>query len=283
MVRCIVLVVGIPGVGKSTLARALLASGAEDGTLTHIEFDALYNADAQGAFSPQQWKRAREKMFSAVQSKFSDPAASGVVVVDDNFQYRSMRLRYARLAAECAASFCTIYLRCDDPALAKRMNESRSGAARVPEPIIDAMCAALEPPDPARCPWEENVYVVDVKGAVGDREALAAHVQGIRAWLKSASGSPVALTKRGAAAEVPEYLRAQSREANLKSEKHQFDLWSRKVVASVVSAASSPGMRGPIAGACAAIRKRYLSGTAFDDEAKNDFLCELKNELNKLN
>lgn len=282
MTRCIVLVVGIPGVGKSTLSRALLATKAEGETLTHIEFDALYNADAQGTFSPQQWKHTRERMFSIVQGMFSDPAASGVVVVDDNFQYRSMRLRYARLAAECSTSLCTIYLRCDDPALAKRMNESRVGAARVPDPIIDAMCTALEPPDPVRCPWEENVYVVDVRSAVEDRTVFENHVQSIRAWLKSVSCTPVVLTKRGATPEVPEYLRAQSREANLKSEKHQFDLWSRKVVASVISAASSPGTRGPIASVCTAVRKRYLSGTAFDDEAKSDFLCELTNEINKL-
>ena len=281
MVRCIVLVVGVPGVGKSTLARALLSLGTEGGEITHVEFDALYNADAQGAFSPQQWKRTREKMFSLVQSQLSDPAASRTVVVDDNFQYRSMRLQYARLAAECSASFCTVYLRCGDPALAKRMNGSRSGAARVPDPVIDAMYTALEPPDPARYPWEENVYVVDVESAVSSEKAFDSHAQSICAWLMSVSKSPVVLTRRGAAAEVPEQLRAQSREANLKSEKHQFDLWSRKVVASVMSAAS-PSTRASVASVCAAMRRKYLSETAFGDEAKSGFLRELTNELSKL-
>lgn len=265
-IRCIVLVMGIPGVGKTTVAKALL----EDKTFKHVEFDALYNEDAQEGFDPQRWKRTREKMRAVVSSMLSDPAASGTVIVDDNFQYRSMRLQYARLAAECSAAFCTLYLRCDDPSLAKRMNKSRTGAARVPEAVIDAMSAVLEPPDPTRYLWEENVYVVDVEEK-RRAEGLEECVQGIRSWLKSVSGSVVVLTKKS---EIPEYLREQSREANTKSEKHQFDLWSRKVVASVVSSAS-PDAKGPAAGVCAALRKKYLSGVSFGDETKSEFLCEL--------
>lgn len=278
--RCIVLVMGIPGVGKSTLIRALLATEMASETFTHIEFDSLYNADVQGGggFSPQQWKSTREKMLSIVQSKFSDSDTPVTVIVDDNFQYRSMRLQYARLAAECSASFCTIYMRCDDLSLAKRMNESRSGSARVPDPIIDTIHAVLETPDPARYPWEENVYVVDVKGMIEDRGIFENHIQSICSWLRSVSESTVVLTKQ---VEVPEYLRVQSREANMKSEKHQFDLWSRKVISSLISSAS-PNMKGSIASICTTVRKKYLSYASFDDGTKNDFLRELTDEINKL-
>ena len=277
-----VLVMGIPGVGKSTLARKLVEGKGKQ--FVHVEFDALYTAEAEEAglqsrFDPKRWRAVREKMLLATQAQLTAPSPPRAVLVDDNFQYRSMRLQYARLASECSAPFCTVYLRCEDVSLAKRLNSLRCGAARVPDTVIDEMHASIEPPNPARCLWEANTYTVDAQLLVGsDSGALDNQVQSIHEWLRSSVADSVVVLTREPRPDLSEE-QERSAAANAKSEKHQFDLWSRKVVAGTVSSALESTKRSAVASECAKLRKAYLSGPSFGDEAKSDFLRDLAEKI----
>lgn len=114
----LLLVCGLPGAGKTTLARraaeqqAVVASAAaSDWRLQRLSFDDLFRADTVDGdeFDPVMWKRCQREMAERVRSSQAQAqessTASGqrvVLLVDDNFQLRSLRKRFARLATEGA-------------------------------------------------------------------------------------------------------------------------------------------------------------------------------------
>lgn len=114
----LVLVCGLPGAGKSTLAAKLVAETVEDRLVCErITFDDLFQqwrgqaeADADVDFDPSQWKACQGEMATRVRVRLAQwrqqQAASDrgekqlVLLVDDNFPYRSQRKRFFQLAAD---------------------------------------------------------------------------------------------------------------------------------------------------------------------------------------
>ena len=183
----IVCLCGLPGAGKSTLARHVLAFGAErlraalrvQGLrLWHLCFDdalaALQKEAGASDFDPELWHRARELALHAVHALFlfrsgtkaleaiarssmagnADAASCiDIVLIDDNMHYRSMRRAYYKVAREAQLAFCTICLPLPiDEAVAR--DARRSPPHHVGRATIEVMAEALQWPDPDRFPWE---------------------------------------------------------------------------------------------------------------------------------
>ncbi|RLN66772.1 hypothetical protein BBJ29_000050 [Phytophthora kernoviae] len=122
----IVLMCGLPAAGKTTLAKHFTSSGSTPTRLyERISFDDLYeqavNHAAEGKtseFNPDIWQTCQQEMVVRVtkrieqQSAFitSSPMQQLVLLVDDNFQYQSLRKRFFHLAADLNCGFAVLYM-----------------------------------------------------------------------------------------------------------------------------------------------------------------------------
>lgn len=120
----LVVVCGLPGAGKSTLVAKLEASDADgDFVFESIAFDDLFRErrvyDGGAEFDPVEWKTSQIEMAARIRSRITQKRDVGndkrlVLLVDDNFPYRSQRKRYTQLAADgtsadWVSSIWTIY------------------------------------------------------------------------------------------------------------------------------------------------------------------------------
>ncbi|XP_063884926.1 L-seryl-tRNA(Sec) kinase-like [Scylla paramamosain] len=254
----LVLLVGLPGSGKTTLCRALKAHHEEhhnSGRLVviHLCYDDLIPLSVQREFAEQKrtegqwygedlkgikgeegeeksckvndmkgskdreedkdgedsvtngigddWKSARRKVHTQVdwfvQYLTTGKAESGVenffnvsleelrsgskyvILLDDNFYYRSMRYEYFQLARRHSAAFCQLYLHCsmEEAVLHNDMREER-----VPTGVVTAMAERLQAPQAHLHPWEANTCVLNT-GVGQVSEALDAIIQSFQQGL----------------------------------------------------------------------------------------------------
>ena len=104
---CIILLCGLPGVGKSTFAKMFNDFGLNE-KIVHVEFDSVfgnelktsqYEIEKQVPFDAEIWKKSRKKAFDLVESMISGSDGEYIIVlVDDNFYYSSMRYPFFKLA-----------------------------------------------------------------------------------------------------------------------------------------------------------------------------------------
>lgn len=121
----VVLLVGLPGSGKSTLCRALLERQCPDFDIVHLEVDTWLPDPSRASVTPIDvsppsstegedqiaisWKSQRESILSRVRAQVEQrPSAerSLVVLVDDNMYYRSMRYSVYQLARKGERDTC---------------------------------------------------------------------------------------------------------------------------------------------------------------------------------
>jgi tRNA uridine 5-carbamoylmethylation protein Kti12 len=111
----LLLICGLPAAGKTTLVKQLVAkSSAPSRLYERISFDDLYERlvaeDASTEFDPEKWKTCQQAMVVRVSTRLgqhntAEVIGSGVMqqlvlLVDDSFQYRSLRKRFFHLATE---------------------------------------------------------------------------------------------------------------------------------------------------------------------------------------
>ena len=162
---CIVAMVGLPGAGKSAVSRAAVRAlrtlRAEADAALQVRVvaadDFMQAARNDGASSPAEvWKTSRQLALEAAEetlAKWDASGGVGVLVVDDNHFYGSMRRVYRRLCRAQRAAFTCAFVDAP-PEVCLARDALREGNAHVGESAVRRMASALEPPSEVRdaCP-----------------------------------------------------------------------------------------------------------------------------------
>jgi tRNA uridine 5-carbamoylmethylation protein Kti12 len=153
MTIVVICVIGLPGAGKTTICRKLCEAhsflkalsgdlGYQKVMVKHISFDELeiHQRPFPKVFDRIAWRSSRARVYESVQALRQESESSRnqltILLLDDNFYYKSMRKRYKpdgiiyidRTINECIA-----------------LNEVREYS--VPPGIIESMALLFEPPD----------------------------------------------------------------------------------------------------------------------------------------
>ncbi|KAJ9593971.1 hypothetical protein L9F63_014612 [Diploptera punctata] len=236
---CIVVLVGLPASGKTTLCKSLkehFEKQSEGNYVFTVCYDEMIPVDvAKWQQDDLCWSNSRRNVLKQVAElihclkcsvanvhlsvkykietviNFSGRARV-YIFIDDNMYYRSMRYQYYQLAKLYNVSFCQIYVRCDVNVALTR-NSSRDVAAVVPDEIILKMAEKLEAPN-VNSRWEKLSVTVCEESDVGD----------VCKFVEDAAACRVCALEDGAE------MRAESRAVCASSVLHQVDVASRKLV-----------------------------------------------------
>lgn len=169
----VLLLCGLPGCGKSSLARELKESSTLFDRVVHIEYDDVaheiqlqqcttcnaFNSDSLGA-----WRSSRNIALDRLDQELgrhffqedNTPASRLLIIMDDNFHLRSMRKNVYQICQSHANAnmyFCILWL--DTPLqVCLDRNRQRPQKSRVPDETILKM--SLEVPDPVKASWEQG-------------------------------------------------------------------------------------------------------------------------------
>jgi len=175
---CLLTMCGLPGAGKSTLARAVAARAESDGIrVSLVSFDdverrlasekseasASRGDDAGGStpgFDAATWKAARLEALATVERLLLSEAEASVgedgggekddrrralIIADDNFYYAGMRQQCHRMARRARAAHAQLFVSIS-LAQAHARNESRDPRDVVPRDALERMADQFEPP-----------------------------------------------------------------------------------------------------------------------------------------
>lgn len=188
----ICIIMGLPAVGKTTIAKQLFSCLIDDGCHCCLfSYDELmpelidfHNSDNGQPNMPdqtvKQWKAYRKSVFEFIEScvrgirenvweetrkdatnccdcikvKSCLETTRHVVLIDDNMYYRSMRYPFYQLARTYACSFCQVYL--SGYELEELVTRNTQRQSIVEESTIRKMAHIYEAPDPQKFYWEKN-------------------------------------------------------------------------------------------------------------------------------
>ena len=153
---CLVLVCGLPGSGKTSFSRELVAQGGLGAEWLHVCYDEVEHAMRadRDKFDPEQWRQARVEVARRVRSMLEAPSEeSRVIVLDDNMYYRSMRKQWYHLCREISCAYHQLFLQAPEEVCLER-NRLRDAHAKVPEFSIRHMAEVFEWPPEAGGTWE---------------------------------------------------------------------------------------------------------------------------------
>ena len=176
---CLLTMCGLPGAGKSTLARAVAARAESEGIrVSLVSFDdverrlasekseasASRGDDAGGptpGFDAATWKAARVEALATVERLLlceaeaenvdedgggeKDHRRRALIIADDNFYYAGMRQQCHRVARRARAAHAQLFVSIS-VAQAHARNESRDPRDVVPRDALERMADQFEPP-----------------------------------------------------------------------------------------------------------------------------------------
>ncbi|RQM14221.1 hypothetical protein DD237_003312 [Peronospora effusa] len=107
----------------------------------------------------------------------SGSAHQMVLLIDDNFQYRSLRKRFFHLATKAKCGFGLVYVNTPITTCRER-NAVRGDSARVPDEVFERMVTVFEAPNGCQTSWEVNTWEVkQMEDAANIEEAMNALIQ----------------------------------------------------------------------------------------------------------
>ena len=257
----LVLLCGLPGAGKTTLAKHLQQSMSSKAiaeqifpahahktpnSFHHICYDQhllrhlsgsrfqVQGKDkddaAQLQFDAGKWKSSREAAFRETEALMSEHAQSKsghcLLCVDDNLFYRSMRFKFYKMARRWGAALLIVHV-ATDKAECLRRNSERQGVENVKEGVIQRMSDNFQAPNDGKYAWEHSRCV----SFVSEHSALYAALRA--AWTK--------VPRARSLAHVDEKERERSRKANAKNLRHRSDLKLRKAMSQWMRALQQSG------------------------------------------
>ena len=206
---CLLTMCGLPGAGKSTLARAVAARAESEGIrVSLVSFDdverrlasekseasASRGDDAGGStpgFDAATWKAARLEALATVERLLLSEAEASVgedgggekddrrralIIADDNFYYAGMRQQCHRIARRARAAHAQLFVSIS-VAQAHARNESRDPRDVVPRDALERMADQFEPPaaierdDCVSASRDENLAPEKVRVRLFERDA----------------------------------------------------------------------------------------------------------------
>lgn len=133
----LILFTGLPGVGKSTLAKAYAArSGA-----LHLSSDLIR---AELGLRGHYLQEEKQKVYDALLKRAGEALQAGKSVVIDSTLYRSdLRRPYIKLAEQCHTPVCLIELKATETTIRQRVSRLRLDSEADSE-VYDKIRAAYE-------------------------------------------------------------------------------------------------------------------------------------------
>ena len=134
-IPCLIVLVGAPGSGKTTWARANGAGAV------HVSQDDLIDAITPHGFDHVYGSFYREAEDAVARAAL---ASGHTVIVDRTNRTRAHRERWLRIATEASCPAIAVVMTTPE-ALCRRRNAEREDSRRLTEERMDRMFAALEP------------------------------------------------------------------------------------------------------------------------------------------
>ena len=158
----LILIYGLPGTGKTTLARAF---STHSGAL-HLNSDLLRRElNLMGAYRRED----KERVYTALLERTKAALLAGQdVVVDSTFYKTSIRTPFITLAQECLAPLCWVEVRAQESVIHERLKTPRSDSEAdfsVYEKIRDAADPFMEP---HLVLWSDAMSLEAMVGAVAE-------------------------------------------------------------------------------------------------------------------
>ncbi|CAI5734387.1 unnamed protein product [Hyaloperonospora brassicae] len=202
----LVLVCGLPAAGKTTLVKQLVATRTTWPSLIYerMSFDDLYEhqvseigiSSQPSEFDAGAWKTSQQEMVRRASERLQEHASTKtdeskrrlVLLVDDNFPYRSQRKRYFHLATDLNCGFGVLYMNVAVATCRERnanRGKDRNAGTRIADEVFERMVTRFEAPNGRQNAWEvitsevketgDGYDVDDVMNALIQRANLELH------------------------------------------------------------------------------------------------------------
>jgi predicted kinase len=135
----IIVVCGLPGVGKSTVARAI--ADAVDGEV--LRTDVIRQQIVENpVYTAEEKRRVYEELFERARKHLTDGRS---VVLDGTYRRRTYRDRARELAADLDTGFELVAVQCDEPVVERRIAEREDDASEADIEVYHQYRDSFEP------------------------------------------------------------------------------------------------------------------------------------------